>query len=205
MADGPSAHLISEMKKLHLVLASTSPRRAQLLQDAGYTFEVVPSPADENDVVFTATNSIESFVCKKAAIKAEGAVPLRPGALVVGCDTIVVCKGRIYEKPKSPAECVQFLEDFSESTCTVVTAVALRGPGVCHDLTASTEVDFRRIPKEDSVAYAATSEPYDKSGGFACLGHAARWISCMRGDAPTVLGLPICAFANALEQLGLAV
>ncbi|EFO62918.1 Maf-like protein yhdE [Giardia lamblia P15] len=193
------------MKKFRLVLASTSPRRAQLLRDAGYAFEVVPSPANENDVTFAAASSIESFVCKKAAIKAEGAVPLCPDALVMGCDTIVVCKGKIYEKPKSPAECIRFLEDFSESTCTVITAVALRGPDVCHNLTASTELDFRRIPKEDSVAYAATSEPYDKSGGFACLGHAARWISCMRGDAPTVLGLPICAFADALERLGLTV
>lgn len=168
-------------------------------------FEIVPSPADENNITLASAGSIESFVQQKAVIKAEGVVPLRPDALVLGCDTIVVRKGRIYEKPKNPAECIQFIEDFSNSTCTVVTAVALRGPGISHNLTVSAEVDFRHIPKEDIVAYAATKEPYDKSGGFACLGYAARWISGVRGDTCTVLGLPVCALAVALEQLGLTV
>lgn len=193
------------MRQLNLVLASTSPRRAQLLQDAGYAFEVVPSPADENDVTIEDAGSVESFVRQKAVVKAEGVVPLRPNALVLGCDTIVVCKGKIYEKPKDSAECIHFLETFSESTCTVITAIALRGPDICHNLITSTEVDFRCIPKGDAAKFAATSEPYDKSGGFACLGYAARWISCVRGDIPTVLGLPICAFAVALEHLGLSV
>lgn len=193
------------MCQLNLILASTSPRRAQLLKDAGYIFEIVPSPADENNVTLANAGSIESFVQQKAVIKAEAVIPLRPNALVLGCDTIIVHKGRIYEKPKNSAECIQFIEDFSNSTCTVMTAIALRGPGICHNLIASTEVDFRSIPKEDIIAYAATQEPYDKSGGFACLGHAARWISGMRGDTCTVLGLPICAFSVALEQLGVTV
>jgi septum formation protein len=174
------------------VLASASPRRAALLRDAGYDFEVRPSgvmewPYRGGDP----TGYAEALARAKAATG-------RPDEVVVGADTIVVVDGSVLGKPVGTDEAAAMLRQLSGRVHEVVTAVAVGREGSIHSGHARTLVTFRPLGGREISDYVATGEPLDKAGGYAYQGRAARFVAALEGDADTVIGLPMGLLAHLL-------
>lgn len=176
-----------------LILASGSPRRRELLTNAGFTFDVVPSRAEENhDGTEAPVTLVERLAWEKAEEVARRTDPA-PGTVVLGADTVVVLAGEILGKPASPEEAKQMLEKLSGAEHEVISGVALAEPGgerrvVEHD---TTRVFFRVLTTEEIAGYAATGEPMDKAGAYAIQGIASRFVTRIEGSYFNVMGLPI--------------
>ncbi|TNJ30659.1 Maf-like protein yhdE [Giardia muris] len=184
---------------MHIVLASTSSRRAAILRAAGYTFSTCSPDCQEERA--TSTSDPEALALSNATRKAEAVLSLQtdPNAVVIGCDTVVLCKGDIYEKPRSRDECTSFISRFSGEQVSVVTAMAIRGARV-RDSISKTLFFFRTISQSEITEYTNTSEPYDKAGGLSYQGWASRWITRIEGDYHGAVGLPISILAETLAS-----
>ena len=186
-----------------LVLASGSPRRRELLALLGLPFEVVPSTCEE--ILPPAHADPGELAEALAREKAREVARRRPGALVLGADTVVALDGRIYGKPADARDAARMLAEFSGRTHRVVTGVALVGPTGEQSFHASTEVTFRELEPQEIESYVATGEPADKAGAYAVQGQGALLIEGIRGDYPNVVGLPLVMLAAALRARGFAV
>ena len=159
---------------MKLILASASPRRAEILRDAGYHFTVLSSAVDETP---HPDESPQDLVLRLAQTKADLAAARAVGpAILIAADTEVVLDGRIFGKPGSPDDARCMLEKLSGRTHTVLTGVALvRLPDVERlSFVESTLVEFAPLSDEEIRRYLATGEPYDKAGSYAIQGFAAR-------------------------------
>jgi septum formation protein len=187
---------------MKLILASASPRRAEILRDAGFSFTVLSSAVDETPVP---GETPHDMVLRLAAAKAElvAARAIAP-SIVIAADTVVVLEGRILGKPRSTDEARRMLEQFSGRTHSVVTGVALiRLPDVEHrSFVESTLVHFDTISPDDISRYLATEEPYDKAGAYAIQGRAGRYIPRIEGCYFNVVGLPLAHLCHVLGDLG---
>lgn len=187
-----------------LVLASASPRRRELLAQAGFRFRV--EVADIPEEPQPGEDPI-AYVTRLAREKAE-AVARRIAdtqAWVLGADTTVVVDGRILGKPESPDDAAQMLRLLSGRTHQVITGVAIvTGEGatalslVAAEITA---VQFHSLSQREIDAYVATGEPMDKAGAYAIQGRAARWIPRIHGCYFNVVGLPLALVSNMLGTL----
>ena len=182
-----------------LVLASSSPRRLQLLEMLGIPCRVVAPNADETP---GPGELPEAYVVRLARAKA-GIVALREaGELVLGADTTVVIRGEIMGKPESPDEAELMLGKLAGRTHHVMTGVALAlGDKVIHALDV-TDVTFRPLDRELIAAYVATGEPMDKAGGYGVQGRGAALVETIRGDFFSVMGLPLRLVLDLLERFG---
>jgi len=187
---------------MKLILASASPRRAEILRDAGFSFTVLSSAVDETPVP---GESPHDMVLRLAAAKAElvAARAIAP-CIVFAADTVVVLEGRVLGKPRSTDEARRMLEQFSGRTHAVVTGVALiRLPDVeRRSFVESTLVHFDSLSPDDITRYLATEEPYDKAGAYAIQGRAGRYIPRIEGCYFNVVGLPLAHLCRALAELG---
>jgi len=185
-----------------LILASSSPRRAEILTNAGLSFAVLSSAVDETPL----PNEVpEDLVLRLANAKAELVVARAVGpAIVIAADTTVVCEGRILNKPESPEQARAMLQLLSGRTHSVLTGVALiRLPDTRRcQFTESTMVQFRPLTEAELSAYLATSEPYDKAGAYAIQGLAGRFIPRIEGCYFNVVGLPLSRLFTELQSLG---
>jgi nucleoside triphosphate pyrophosphatase len=187
---------------MKLILASTSPRRAEILHDAGYSFLVVSSAVDETPIP---GESPTDHVQRLAAAKAElVAARTTSPAIVLAADTVVTLEGRIFGKPRSTDEARHMLENLSGRTHAVLTGVTLiRLPDAeRRSFVESTLVHFAQLPDEEISRYLATEEPHDKAGAYAIQGRAGRYIPRIEGDYFNVVGLPLAHVAQALADLG---
>ena len=176
-----------------LVLASASPRRREILERAGLSFEVVPaaaeSPADPSLSPGRAVLAI-------ARDKAEQVAALRPGRLVLGADTAVCVDGALLGKPRDEADACRMLSRLSGRTHRVLTGVWARRTAPDGRLlraggfVSQAEVIFYPMTAADIAEYAATGEPLDKAGAYGIQGTGLRYIRGIRGDYYTVMGLP---------------
>jgi nucleoside triphosphate pyrophosphatase len=185
-----------------LILASTSPRRAEILHDAGFSFMVVSSAVDETPFP---GESPHDHVQRLADAKAELAAARALGpAIVLAADTVVTLDGRIFGKPRSTDDARHMLETLSGRTHAVVTGVTLiRLPDADRRaFVESTLVHFARLSDEEITRYLATEEPHDKAGGYAIQGRAGRYIPRIEGDYFNVVGLPLARVTQALAELG---
>lgn len=184
-----------------LILASASPRRRELLARLGLSFEVHPSMVDE-----TTFNYLPPAlkVEKLALAKARAVARTLKEGLIIGADTIVVCDGRVLEKPQSTEEAAAMLFALSGRTHIVYTGVAVvRAPGnEAKSSHAATEVTFRRLTPQVIAAYVATGEPMDKAGAYGIQGRGALLVEGIKGDYFNVVGLPLVKVAELLEQFG---
>jgi septum formation protein len=176
------------------VLASTSPRRAELLREAGYDFEVRPSGVEEwpyqgGDPAGYA----ESLARAKAATG-------RPDEVVVGADTIVVVDGSVLGKPTGAGEAAAMLRRLSGRTHAVITAVAVGRAGSIRSGHARTLLTLRPLGEREIDDYVATGEPLDKAGGYGYQGGARRFVTAIEGSADTVIGLPMGLLADLLTS-----
>ena len=187
---------------MKLILASASPRRAQILRDAGFTFEVVPCEVDETPPKEEAP---QEFVRRLAQEKARLAAARVTGpAIVVGADTIVIADGQVLGKPRSAEEASAMLRLLSGRTHSVYTGLALiRLPdGASRVDIAETQVTFEAMSAEEISAYVASGEPFDKAGAYGIQGPGGRFISRVEGCYFNVVGLPLAKLYRHLTSLG---
>jgi septum formation protein len=176
---------------MKLLLASSSPRRQELLRNAGFEFEVRPSRVDE---VPRSGESAEEFACRAAREKAlDVASSSPPGSLVLGADTVVVIDGLILGKPAGPDDAARMLRLLSGKSHRVVTGVCLvRAPAQIEALKhETTRVLFRNLDEGEIRHYVASGEPLDKAGAYAIQGLASRFVTRLEGCYFNVVGLPV--------------
>jgi septum formation protein len=187
---------------MRLILASASPRRAQILRDAGISFSVVSSAVDETPYPDeTPQQHVQRLADAKAELVAARAVG---PAILIAADTVVVLEGQILGKPRSTEEARRMLELFSGRTHSVVTGVSLlRLPEMeRRQFVETTLVYFNRLSPDQISRYLSTEEPYDKAGAYAIQGHAGRYIPRIEGCYFNVVGLPLAHVVAALHELG---
>ena len=187
-----------------LILASSSPRRHQLLREAGYEFEVEPPSVDER---FAEHEAPEQIVRRLALEKArQVAERVGPGACVLAADTLVVLGGQIFGKPADTREAEQMLRRLAGQTHRVLTgfAVIRSDDGHAEQGVSVSHVRMRKISPEHARAYAESGEPVDKAGGYAVQGEAGRFVESIEGLRSNVIGLPLEDVAPLLERCGVA-
>jgi nucleoside triphosphate pyrophosphatase len=182
-----------------LILASGSPRRQELLTQAGYRFQVQPSTVDESR---RPEEDAIRFATRLAREKAEEVFARRSSSavLVLGADTVVVCDGEVMGKPIDAADATRMLSRLSGRTHEVVTGVAaVWGVGAAEAAAEVTQVTMRTLSPQEISDYVATGEPMDKAGAYAIQGYAGRWIPRISGCYFNVVGLPLALVASLLE------
>ena len=182
-----------------LILASASPRRRELLTQAGYTFEV--HPAHVNEDLYPGEDAI-TYVVRLARDKAQAvfAAINDPNVIILGADTTVTIGGHILAKPEDAADASRMLRMLSGRTHRVITGVALATATGVEVAAEVTGVQFRTLSDADIAAYVATGEPMDKAGAYGIQGLAAKWIPRVEGCYFNVVGLPLALVATMLEQ-----
>jgi septum formation protein len=187
---------------MKLILASSSPRRAEILANAGLSFSVLSSAVDESPYP---GETPAALVQRLANAKADLAAARAVGpAIVLAADTVVVTDDEILGKPSSTEDARHMLQQLSGRTHSVLTGVALvRLPdGLRRQFTESTLVQFRPITHEELSSYLSTEEPYDKAGAYAIQGQAGRYIPRIEGCYFNVVGLPLSRVLSELKILG---
>lgn len=185
------------LRDCDVILASGSPRRKELMQLITPNFRVIPADCDE-----TLEEGTDPF--KAAQILAErkcGCIAdVYRSALVIGCDTVVICDGRILGKPRDEEDAAQMLRLLSGKTHQVVTGVSIKGCCGEESFSAVTDVTFRELSEEDIGDYVATGEPMDKAGAYGIQGEGALLAEGIRGDFFNVVGLPVSELAVRLRK-----
>jgi septum formation protein len=184
---------------VRLLLASSSPRRAELLRAAGFAFEVVPVDLDEQ---LHAGETAEAYVSRLAEAKAAAAASKAPDALVLGADTTVVIRGHVLGKPADSLDAQRMLRLLSGRTHQVLTGVCVRMGQRRLIHVESSQVRMASLNEAEIAWYVGTGEPMDKAGAYAVQGLASRFIDGIDGSYSNVVGLPVAAVYNLLKQLG---
>jgi len=170
-----------------LILASQSPRRSELLQQAGIPFIARPANVDET---ILEGESPESYV-KRVAEEKVTAVEAGPDDIVLGADTVVVIDGQILGKPRDPADSRRMLETLSGREHMVLTGICLRRATETILDVAETRVWFLALNQRELQEYVATGEPMDKAGAYAIQGLASKFVRRIEGSYTNVVGLPV--------------
>jgi len=215
---------------MRLILASASPRRAELLRAAGYTFDVVVTDVDESirpgespsiyvrRLAADKSAAAQSRIAITAGLKActtpvgTDAVQASPGAdvvqafrpaetVILGADTTVVVDGEILGKPRDDEDGREMLRRLSGKTHQVMTGVSLRQGAFEVGRVETTSVVFRTMTDEDISWYIASGEGHDKAGGYAIQGLASRFIPSISGSYSNVVGLPVAAVDELMRSL----
>lgn len=191
---------------MNIILASGSPRRRELLEQAGYTFQIEVSDAEENIKKEDPGKLVEELSWRKASAVAQLHQHQSDHCIVIGADTVVVMDGKVLGKPADEADAEKMLSELSGRIHQVYTGVALlkisggkieesRNFNVC------TDVMMREMTRKEIQDYVATGDPMDKAGAYGIQGRAAIFIEGIRGDYYNVVGLPLCRTVEELEQM----
>ena len=192
-----------------LVLASASPRRRELLTQAGYSFQVHPAhlpedPLPDEDpiayVVRLAREKAEAVYREMAGQDGASNAGAGDGLAVLGADTTVTLDNHILGKPENADDAARMLRQLSGRTHRVLTGVALVTAEATETAAEATAVRFLTLPEEEIAAYIATGEPMDKAGAYAIQGRAARWIPRIEGCYFNVVGLPLALVTALLDS-----
>jgi septum formation protein len=182
---------------MRLILASASPRRAELLRQAGFDFDVDPADLDESVLP---NEAAEAYVLRVAREKARHVAARQPSdAVVLGADTTVVVDGEILGKPADRDDAARMLRRLSGREHAVVTGVVVLASGIERSDVVTTRVRMIALGDDQIKWYVATGEPDGKAGAYAIQGRAARFIDRIDGSWSNVVGLPIAAVARLLE------
>jgi septum formation protein len=184
-----------------LILASQSPRRRDLLKQAGLEFSVIPSSFDENSVAMSAP---ESYVKRLAECKAADISEKYPDSWVIGADTIVLIGDEVLGKPASKTEARAMLKRLSGKTHRVFTGycICCKIKDRTFSETIQTDVLFKNLSEQEIEWYSRTNEPYDKAGAYAIQGLGTLLVKSINGSYTNVVGLPICEILDFLIKEG---
>ena len=182
---------------MHLILASQSPRRRELLGLFRRPFTVQVADIDE-----TMDNTLPPYdeVARVSRAKAE-AIAREKDDIVVAADTIVVCAGQTLGKPRTEAEAAQMLRLLSGRDHQVMTGMTVLRGDRAVTCTEVTDIHFRELSDKEIESYIATGEPMDKAGSYGIQGGAALFAERMVGDYYNVMGLPVCRLYQILAEL----
>jgi septum formation protein len=194
-----------------LVLASASPRRQELLRNAGISFVVQAADIDENPLAGEPARACAERLAREKALEVWRS---RPSDLVLGADTVVVVDGQNLGKPVDTADAGRMLRMLSGRVHQVITGVCLARPVAsgqllrasnpeCRVASETTQVTMTDISEADIQAYVGTGEPMDKAGAYAIQGRASRWIPRIEGDYSNVVGLPVALVYRMLREADL--
>ena len=179
-----------------LVLASNSPRRRQILSDAGISYILRPSDVAEE---LHSDESPSDYVRRLAEEKAF-AVPIGQDEIVLAADTVVVVEGRVLEKPRDHADAFRMLSLLSGRGHEVLTGICLRSESQKIVDTATTRVHFARLTVDEIEEYVRSGEPTDKAGAYAIQGLASKFIDRIEGCYFNVVGLPMALVYQHLKK-----
>lgn len=182
---------------MHLILASQSPRRKELLGLFHIPFTVQAADIDET---MDPGKPPQEEVARVCLAKAR-AVAAGRDDVVIAADTIVVCQGRVLGKPADEAQAEQMLTLLSGRDHQVMTGVALLRGEQVQLATEITHIHFRELSRREILAYIATGEPMDKAGAYGIQGGAALFAEKMVGDYYNVMGLPVCRLWQMLHEM----
>lgn len=184
-----------------LILASQSPRRRYLLEQAGLTFAVIPSSFDEDSVELA---NPADYVKTLAEAKADAVAQKYPDSWVIGADTIVTIDKTVLGKPGNPREARQMLVRLSGQSHFVFTGYAIicknKQTGICNAI--KTDVQFKDLTGDEIDWYIQTGEPFDKAGAYAIQGMGTFLVRRINGSYTNVVGLPVCEVIETLISMG---
>ena len=185
------------MKKF--ILASASPRRKEILQNAGFSFEIIVSDADENITEsLTPSETVEELAKRKAMAVWKN----NKDAVVFGCDTVVAVDGKILGKPVDDEDAFAMIKMLSGKVHTVSTGVCICDADKISVFSNTTEVEFYPLSDETIRSYIATGEGKDKAGSYGIQGYGCVLIKEIKGDYFSVMGLPVSESARVLADFG---
>ncbi|MCB0354194.1 MAG: septum formation inhibitor Maf [Bdellovibrionales bacterium] len=195
--------MYSVRKGLHLVLASQSPRRSEILSSLGFQFDVVPSEIDEGDK--RGDESPKEYVLRLALEKAVVVANRFPDSIVLGADTTVSLGEKVLGKPQNVEEAEVMLRQLEGNAHQVLGGLAVvssQGGTLWHEASV-TEVRFRKLTSQEIQAYIATGEPFDKAGAYGIQGVAGSFVRYISGSYSNVVGLDSRELITALLELNL--
>lgn len=181
---------------MKIILASSSPRRRELLRQAGIAHTLRTQGADESSI--TTTEPLDKVI-KLARLKAEHTL-VYDGELIITADTIVAHNKKIFEKPADIHDAKRMMTALSGTTHEVHTAVVLKSTAGESLITSTTEVHFYDLLHEEIEAYIQTDEPYDKAGGYGIQSTGAIFVKKIKGDYNTIIGLPLAAVYREIKR-----
>jgi septum formation protein len=189
---------------MKLILASGSPRRSEVLRNAGFTFEVCPAPVDETRLP---QESAEAYVERVARAKARAAAHAHQAgepAIVIAADTTVLVDGQILAKPEDAADARRMLRLLSGRTHEVLSALAVINIATGQEslYVEKTRVEIVKLSEEEIENYIATGEPFDKAGAYGIQGIAGRFAARINGCYFNVMGMPLSRLWTTLHELG---
>lgn len=190
---------INSLNEIDVILASGSPRRKQLLEDAGIKFRILTKEVEENFPIYLQRTEIPLYLSK---IKAHSIKADFPDSLIIAADTIVVQRRDVLNKPASPEEAKQMLLKLSNNMHEVITGVTICYKGQERSFYDITEVFFKPLSEEYINYYIEHFKPFDKAGSYGIQ----EWIGMVgiqkiQGDFYNVMGLPVSKLVNELEKI----
>ena len=185
----------------HLHLASSSPRRRQILEALGLEFTAAGADVDETPV---AGEPAEAMVLRLAEAKAR-AGGKDAATVVIGADTAVVLDGAMFGKPRNRADALAMLAALSGRRHRVLTGVAVKSPQGITSVLSTSEVEFREIDPDEAQAYWQSGEPADKAGAYAVQGLGGVFVSSIAGSYSGIVGLPVFETTALLKRAGIDV
>lgn len=187
-----------------IILASTSPRRQELLKRIGLRFTIEPSDYEEDMTLDLPPRELAKFLSRG---KAEAVAKRHKNAVVIGADTFVVFRNKLMGKPHSPAEAKKMLRMLSGKTNSIVTGLTVIDTASGKRISRSSEakVSFRKMTAGEINGYVRSGEPLDKAGAYGVQDIGSIFIRKIEGDYSSILGLPVGTLTNILRQLGIKV
>lgn len=187
------------MSKPSLILASSSPRRKEILESMGLVFTVRSADVDES---VQQVEPAEDMVLRLAAAKAT-AIDLQAGQIIIGADTAVVLGATVFGKPADADDALHMLLKLSGETHQVMTGVAVASARGLQTVVSVTDVRFREIGTDEARRYWHSGEPRDKAGAYAIQGRGGVFVEAIMGSYTGVVGLPVFETARLLREAGL--
>lgn len=188
------------MNKQRLILASSSPRRRELLQQANIPFSLRKQHADES----TITETDPATLVKELAQLKGRAVPIEHECeVILSADTVVAFNGKVLGKPKSKAEAFNVLKQLSGNTHDVYTGVLLRSKHSQDIIVERTEVTFWSLSDDEISAYIESGDPFDKAGAYGIQSGGAIFVKGIKGDYYSVVGLPLSRVVRSLRKFAI--
>lgn len=192
-----SVNIASELMEYDVILASASPRRKELLSLMCENFRVIPSDCDETIPADVAAELAPEYL---SGIKCRCIASVYDLSVVIGCDTVVICGGKVLGKPADEADAIKMLESLSGKTHDVITGVTIGRGCRYRSFSVDTKVTFRELGRDEILTYVKSGEPMDKAGAYGIQGKGALLVEKIEGDFFNVVGLPVSRLAEEIHE-----